>query len=248
MRILHVTPHLPPDQAANALLPWQLGDWARGARRRGRVRGASAARERQDAACRARDLGSAAKRGVRRSDPLGSARSSARSRILRALAPAIARADLVHVHSNGLLAGTGRPARAAAREAGRADAVRHRDLALQPKRFRPDLFTRAYRAASYVTFYSDRLMIARARARTRPARRARDLPAGRRGVRLARRGGAGEGARGARDHQPAPAAERQAAAPAGRAARPHRSDDRRRCTCTRIRGSSSAGRGRCSRS
>jgi hypothetical protein len=28
MRILHVTPHLPPDQAANALLPWQLGTWA----------------------------------------------------------------------------------------------------------------------------------------------------------------------------------------------------------------------------
>src|SRR4029453_11710667 len=31
MRILHVTPHLPPDQAANALLPWQLGNWARDA-------------------------------------------------------------------------------------------------------------------------------------------------------------------------------------------------------------------------
>ena len=31
MRILHVTPHLPPDQAANALLPWQLGNWARAA-------------------------------------------------------------------------------------------------------------------------------------------------------------------------------------------------------------------------
>ena len=29
MRILHVTPHLPPDQAANALLPWLLGNWAR---------------------------------------------------------------------------------------------------------------------------------------------------------------------------------------------------------------------------
>src|SRR5258707_10740404 len=29
MHILHVTPHLPPDQAANALLPWQLGNWAR---------------------------------------------------------------------------------------------------------------------------------------------------------------------------------------------------------------------------
>ena len=29
MRICHVTPHLPPDQAANALLPYHLGCWAR---------------------------------------------------------------------------------------------------------------------------------------------------------------------------------------------------------------------------
>ena len=31
MRICHVTPHLPPDQAANALLPYHLGCWARDA-------------------------------------------------------------------------------------------------------------------------------------------------------------------------------------------------------------------------
>ena len=35
MRIVHVTPHLPPDQAANALLPFQLGEWAASAGRRG---------------------------------------------------------------------------------------------------------------------------------------------------------------------------------------------------------------------
>ena len=29
MRIVHVSPHLPPDQAANALLPFQLGEWGR---------------------------------------------------------------------------------------------------------------------------------------------------------------------------------------------------------------------------
>ena len=28
MHICHVSPHLPPDQAANALLPAQLGRWA----------------------------------------------------------------------------------------------------------------------------------------------------------------------------------------------------------------------------
>ena len=31
MRICHVTPHLPPNQAANALLPFHLGCWARDA-------------------------------------------------------------------------------------------------------------------------------------------------------------------------------------------------------------------------
>src|SRR5512145_876340 len=30
MKICHVTPHLPPDQAANALLPAELGRWAAG--------------------------------------------------------------------------------------------------------------------------------------------------------------------------------------------------------------------------
>ena len=44
MRIVHVTPHLPPDQAANALLPFQLGQLGARARRRGRVHRASAAR------------------------------------------------------------------------------------------------------------------------------------------------------------------------------------------------------------
>ena len=28
MRVCHVSPHLPPDQAANALLPAELGAWA----------------------------------------------------------------------------------------------------------------------------------------------------------------------------------------------------------------------------
>ena len=28
MRICHVSPHLPPDQAANALLPAEIGAWA----------------------------------------------------------------------------------------------------------------------------------------------------------------------------------------------------------------------------
>jgi glycosyltransferase involved in cell wall biosynthesis len=83
-------------------------------------------------------------------------------RIREVLKPAFARADVVHVHSNGLLA-----------EVAVLLARRHKLPVVltmygteiwhyRPKRMMPDLFTRAYRAASIVTFYSDRLL-ARAR-------------------------------------------------------------------------------------
>ena len=146
MHILHVTPHLPPDQAANALLPWQLGTWALEAgdtvayvahppRASGhadlagpvtwvprRTAGGVAARLRADLPGRA-------------------------LRIRRALIPAFERADVVHVHSNGLLAEL----------AVLLGVRRRRPVVLtlygteiwhyEPKRVGPDLFTRAYRAA-----------------------------------------------------------------------------------------------------
>jgi phosphatidylinositol alpha-1,6-mannosyltransferase len=79
-------------------------------------------------------------------------------RVRRALLPALDRADVVHVHSNGLLA-----------ELAVLLAVRKRRPVVltlygteiwhyEPKRVGPDLFTRAYRAASIVTFYSERLL------------------------------------------------------------------------------------------
>ena len=157
MRILHVTPHLPPDQAANALLPWQLGNWAR-------ARGD----EVEYAAHPPRAGGHTELAGpvtwiprrpggfFDRTLRLGSV--FAAMRVQRALAPRIAGADLVHVHSNGLLS------EMAVLLAQRA----HVPVVLtlygteiwhyRPRKRRPDLFTRAYHAASYVTFYSDRLM------------------------------------------------------------------------------------------
>jgi phosphatidylinositol alpha-1,6-mannosyltransferase len=157
MRILHVTPHLPPDQAANALLPWQLGNWAR-----------SAGDTVEYVAHPARTGGRAPLAGPvtwmpRRSGGffdrtlrLGSVFGA--WRIQRALRDPIDRADLVHVHSNGLMP-----------ELAVLLAVRSKKPVVltlygteiwhyQPKRGRPDLFTRAYHSASYVTFYSDRLM------------------------------------------------------------------------------------------
>ena len=158
MHIVHVTPHLPPDQAANALLPWQLGEWAdqmgdtveyvaHPPRARGRTRLAGPVawipRRSSGVLTRALKLGSLAQA----------------HRVRRTLMPALQRADIVHVHSNGLLP------EFAALLAGRA----RKPVVLtlygteiwhyRPKRLGPDLFTRAYRSAASVTFYSDRLRV-----------------------------------------------------------------------------------------
>jgi len=157
MHILHVTPHLPPDQAANALLPWQLGEWAR-----------------QDGdtveyvAHPARAAGSTSLAGpaawvARRTDgPLanivGIGAVSSAWRIRRALAEPVRRAGVVHVHSNGLLAEL---AVLLARREGKPVVLTLYGTEIwhyEPKRPGPDLFTRAYQAASVVTFYSDRLL------------------------------------------------------------------------------------------
>ena len=171
MRILHVTPHLPPDQAANALLPWQLGNWARdeGAeieyvahppRAGGHTPAAG------PVAWVPRSRGGPLSRALRISSAL------AAQRIRRILAPRIAQANVVHVHSNGLLAEL---AVLLARRAGKPVVLTLYGTEIwhyEPKKFGPDLFTRAYHAASCVTFYSDRLMV-----------RAQELGLGRRRIR-----------------------------------------------------------------
>lgn len=157
MRICHVTPHLPPDQAANALLPYLLGRRAREAGDEATyvahpprwVSGAADLpgpvtripwRDRSPARWPARKL-----RGVRQA-----------VRIARQAAPAVRAADVVHLHSNGLLI-----------EIGAWLARRHRkptvltlygtDIWHYRRRRFVDLFTRAYDEAGRVTFYSERL-------------------------------------------------------------------------------------------
>jgi glycosyltransferase involved in cell wall biosynthesis len=157
LHIVHVTPHLPPDQAANALLPWQLGLWAAEA---GDTVEYVAHPPR---AGQAANLPGTAIWIPRRTDGffartlrLGALLAS--RRIQQALKPAIDRADVVHVHSNGLLAEL----------AVLLSRRRSKPVVLTlygteiwhyaPKRLGPDLFTRAYQAASAVTFYSERLL------------------------------------------------------------------------------------------
>lgn len=156
MHILHVTPHLPPDQAANALLPWQLGEWAR-----------EAGDTVEYVAHPPRAIGRTALAGPvawvrRRSRWLPSRDLKFGSlvqayRVYRAVPPMLARANVVHVHSNGLL-----PELAVllARRAAKPVVLTLYGTEIwhyRPRRFRPDLFTRAYHEASGVTFYSERL-------------------------------------------------------------------------------------------
>jgi glycosyltransferase involved in cell wall biosynthesis len=157
MRILHITPHLPPDQAANALLPFHLGTWTRAAgdeamylahppRAGGRT-----------------ELPGTATWVPRHRPGDGSARATrltaltAAGRIVRTASPLIEAADVVHVHSNGLLC-----------EIGALVAAWHKKPTVLTlygteiwhyRRRKPlDLFTRAYHGASAVTFYSARLL------------------------------------------------------------------------------------------
>ena len=158
MRILHVTPHLPPDQAANALLPWQLGNWAR-----------DAGDEVEFLAHPPRAGGHAPLAGPVTWIPRTSGGSLARAlklasalaayRLRKVLNPAIGRADVVHVHSNGLLAEL---AVLTAQRLSRPCVLTLYGTEIwhyAPKKMGPDLFTRAYHAASHVTFYSERLLV-----------------------------------------------------------------------------------------
>jgi len=157
MRILHVTPHLPPDQAANALLPAQLGAWAR---ERGDdvaylahpPRAGQAAEAAGTVTWMPRSRGGVLQRWLR----LGSIENA--WRIARVAGPLIDAADVVHVHSNGLLAEV---CAWLATRRGKPIVLTLYGTEIWHYRAKRgvDLFTRAYRSASVVTFYSDRLLL-----------------------------------------------------------------------------------------
>jgi glycosyltransferase involved in cell wall biosynthesis len=159
MRVCHVSPHLPPDQAANALLPAELGRWAA-------ARGDEVAFAAHEPA-----------QGRTSSDALAGpvtwiprrGRAGLAWRLLRldawrqvqvimaALDRAARRADLLHLHSNGLII-----------EVAASWATRHRvpyiltlygtEIWHYRRRWPVDPFARAYRRAAAVTFYSQRLL------------------------------------------------------------------------------------------
>ena len=158
MRICHITSHLPPDQSANALLPFHLGQWA-----------VEAGDEPVYLAHTPRAEGVNSlpglvtwfprrppERFLTRVTKIGSLLRAAT--IVRKVKRVIASSDVVHVHSNGLL-----PELAAevASRMGKPFVLTLYGTEIwhyRPRRFGPDLFTRAYHNASYVTFYSKGLV------------------------------------------------------------------------------------------
>jgi glycosyltransferase involved in cell wall biosynthesis len=159
MRICHVSPHLPPDQAANALLPAQLGQWMR-------ARGdevSYVAHEAGQTTARAADLAGPVAWVPRRPAGGGLRRwlrldaLELRRQVNAALDQRAPRADLLHLHSNGLIVET---AAAWAMRRGKPYVLTLYGTEIwHYRRRRPfDPFTQAYRGAAQVTFYSHGLL------------------------------------------------------------------------------------------
>ena len=159
MRLCHVSPHLPPDQAANSLLPAQLGAW-----------GAEAGHEitfvtQYPAQGRTEPVplpGQVRRVSTRRS-------SSSIIRFLRVDLWTRARAvtaalndmatgrDLVHLHSNGLIIEVA-SGWASRRGIPTVLTLYGTEIWHYRRRWPIDPFTRAYMNATAVTFYSQRLL------------------------------------------------------------------------------------------
>lgn len=158
MRLIHVTPHLPPDQAANAILPAQAGVWAAEA---GVDVAYLAHPPAQGGAPAAPDAGPVTwvPRRTRggllnrlRVDALLLSRQY--SEVLDQVA---GNADLLHLHSNGLLIETS-AAWAHREHVPYVLTLYGTEIWHYAPRWPIDFFRRAYRRAAAVTFYSRRLL------------------------------------------------------------------------------------------
>lgn len=156
LRICHITPHLPPDQAANALLPAFLGQWAIEAGHEVSFV-AHPARQTKGAVMIPATYIPSRHRDARVLGSMKLASLLETMRIERDVGPVIDRADVVHVHSNGLLT-----------EASGLLALRRKtpvvltlygtEIWHYQKKRGIDLFTRLYTKATRVTFYSRGLL------------------------------------------------------------------------------------------
>jgi len=159
MRVCHVSPHLPPDQAANALLPAELAAWAHAQGHQVTLVAHEPAQGQAAVPLPAGQVWRLPRKpktsGLARALRLDTLRQA--RLISAALDQAAQGADLLHLHSNGLIV-----------EVAAAWASRKRipfvltlygtEIWHYKRRWPIDPFTRAYRAASAVTFYSRKLL------------------------------------------------------------------------------------------
>ena len=153
MRICHVTPHLPPDQAANALLPFHLATWAQAnGDEPSFVAHPPRAGDAEPLPGPVVWIPRASRNAVARATRLASILAAVTT--IRHARPSIDAADVIHLHSNGLLTEL---CGLMARARGKAVVLTLYGTEIwhyAPTRVRPDLFARAYRQADVVTFYS----------------------------------------------------------------------------------------------
>jgi glycosyltransferase involved in cell wall biosynthesis len=160
MRICHVSPHLPPDQAANAILPAELGAWARA---RGDDVAFVAMAPSQGRSAGGATLPGPVARVTAKRSPSPMVRrlridTWSRARAVRtALERVAADADVLHLHSNGLIIEVA--AAWAARRGIPYVLTLYGTEIWHYRRRRPiDPFRRAYFKAGDVTFYSQGLL------------------------------------------------------------------------------------------
>ena len=159
MRICHVSPHLPPDQAANALLPAELAAWAARNGHEVTLVSHEPAQGRTAAPISAGRVWRLPRKGPRKGLAgalrLDTIRQAKRIRV--ALDEAASNADCLHLHSNGLIIEVA-AAWAVARRIPYALTLYGTEIWHYRRRRPIDPFTRAYRRAGAVTFYSRKLL------------------------------------------------------------------------------------------
>ena len=160
MRICHITPALPPEYTAVATLPATLGAWA--AAGGDDVQYVTNPPPEDVARRPAEDLAGPVLRipmpAASDASPLGMRAPAAVSAVARAALPCIRWADVVHLHGDSPLARAAALVAELARKPTVLTLYGTEIWEYQPRRWRSDLFTRAYRRASHVAFYSQGLL------------------------------------------------------------------------------------------
>ncbi len=159
MRICHVTPHLPPDQAANALLPAELAGWAAREGHTVTLVTHEPAQGRPAAPlaagrvwCLPRKKPASGLGRLLRTESIRQA-----GRIRAALMEAAIDADVLHLHSNGLMVEVA-AAWAASRKKPYILTLYGTEVWHYQRRRPIDPFARAFERAAAVTFYSRKLL------------------------------------------------------------------------------------------